>query len=61
MIRPALKFDLDGKSIDTNVHRYEVLEPSTAKVLARFTNIPDHHPAHHDQQIRQRECPLPGD
>jgi beta-galactosidase len=40
-----LKFDLNGKSIDTNVHRYEVLEPSTAKVLARFTNTPDHSPA----------------
>ena len=42
---PALKFELDGKSIDTDVHRYEVLEPSTATVLARFTNIPDHRPA----------------
>ncbi len=42
---PALKFELDGKSIDTNVHRYEVLEPSTATVLARFSNIPDHSPA----------------
>jgi beta-galactosidase len=42
---PALKFDLDGKSIDTNLQRYEVLESSTATVLARFTNIPDHSPA----------------
>ena len=42
---PALKFDLDGRSIQTNVHRYEVLEPSTAIVLARFTNIPDNAPA----------------
>ena len=41
----ALKFDLDGKSISTNLRRYEVLEPSTATVLARFTNIPDHSPA----------------
>ena len=41
----ALKFELDGKSIDTNVHRFEVLEPSTATVLARFTNTPDHSPA----------------
>ena len=41
----ALKFDLDGKSIDTNVRRYEVLEPSTAKVLARFTNLPGQIPA----------------
>lgn len=42
---PALKFDLDGRSIQTNVHRYEVVEPSTATVLARFTNIPDNVPA----------------
>ncbi|WP_348261555.1 beta-galactosidase [Telmatobacter sp. DSM 110680] len=42
---PALKFELDGKAIDTNVHRFEVLEPSTATVLARFTNITDHSPA----------------
>lgn len=42
---PALRFELDGKSIETNVHRYEVLEPSTATVLARFTNLPDHSPA----------------
>lgn len=41
----ALKFDLDGRSIETNVRRFEVLEPSTATVLARFTNIPDHSPA----------------
>jgi beta-galactosidase len=42
---PALNFDFNGKSIDTNVHRYEVLEPSTAKVLARFTNTADRSPA----------------
>jgi beta-galactosidase len=41
----ALNFDFNGKSIDTNVHRYEVLEPSTAKVLARFTNTADRSPA----------------
>jgi beta-galactosidase len=41
----ALNFDLDGKSISTHLRRYEVLEPSTATVLARFTNIPDHSPA----------------
>jgi beta-galactosidase len=39
---PPLKFELDRKSIDTNMHRFEALEPSTATVLARFTNIPDH-------------------
>ena len=42
---PALKFEMDGKSIETNLHRYEVLEPSTARVLARFTNVPDQSPA----------------
>ncbi|HEX6494592.1 MAG TPA: beta-galactosidase [Acidobacteriaceae bacterium] len=42
---PALKFDLDGKTIDTNVHRYEVLEPSTATVLATFSNIAGDLPA----------------
>jgi beta-galactosidase len=40
-----LTFDLDGKSIQTNAHRYEVLEPSTATVLARFTNVPNRVPA----------------
>ena len=42
---PALIFDLDGKSMETNAHRYEVLEPSTATVLARFVSVPDHSPA----------------
>ena len=42
---PALKFDLDGKTIETNVHRYEVLEPSTATVLATFANLPGDLPA----------------
>jgi len=42
---PPLKFELDGQSIDTVVHRYEVLEPSTAKVLARITNVAGHPPA----------------
>jgi len=41
----ALKFDLSGQSIETGAHRYEVLEPSTATVLARFTNTADHTPA----------------
>lgn len=41
----SLDFDLDGKSIETSAHRYEVLEASTAKVVARFTNTPDHSPA----------------
>lgn len=42
---PALKFDLDGKTIETSVHRYEVLEPSTATVLATFANIAGDLPA----------------
>ena len=41
----VLRFDLDGKSMSANSRRYEVLEPSTATVLARFTNLPDHSPA----------------
>ncbi len=41
----ALKFQLGGASIETGVHRYEVLEPSTATVVARFSNTEDHAPA----------------
>jgi beta-galactosidase len=41
----SLNFDLEGKSIESSAHRYEVLEPSTATVLARFTNTVDHTPA----------------
>jgi beta-galactosidase len=41
----VLRFELDGKSISANSRRYEVLEPSTATVLARFTNTADHSPA----------------
>jgi len=41
----ALRFQLGGDSIETGVHRYEVLEPSTATVVARFTNTADHTPA----------------
>ena len=40
-----LKFDLDGATVDAGVHRYEVLEPSTATVLSRFTNTADRSPA----------------
>ncbi len=40
-----MKFELDGHSVDTLVHRYEVLEPSTAKVLARITNVAGNPPA----------------
>ncbi len=41
----SLTFDLDGASIDSGLRYYEVLEPSTAKVLARFANTPEHSPA----------------
>ncbi len=41
----ALTFELDGASIDSGVRWYEVLDPSTAAVRARFTNTPDHSPA----------------
>lgn len=40
-----LRFDLDGESIETSAGRYEVLEPSTAAVLATFTNVSGHLPA----------------
>src|SRR5579871_393574 len=42
---PKFDFDLDGRSIATRAHRFEVLEPSTATVLARFTNTVDRSPA----------------
>ena len=41
----TLKFQLGGDAIATGVHHYEVLEPSTATVVARFTNTADHTPA----------------
>jgi beta-galactosidase len=41
----VLSFPLDGHTIDTPVHHYEVLEPSTATVVARFSNTADHTPA----------------
>ena len=41
----ALKFELDGRSVDSGARHYEVLEPSTATVLSRFTNTEDHAPA----------------
>ncbi len=41
----SLNFELDGKPVGTTTHRYEVLEPSTATVLARFTTVPEHVPA----------------
>ncbi len=44
-VEPALQFALDGQTVETGVDRYEVLEPSTARVLSRFTNTADHSPA----------------
>ena len=41
----TLTFELYGAFIDSGLRFYEVLEPSTAKVLARFTNTPEHSPA----------------
>ncbi len=40
-----LQFELDGRSVQSGVHFYEVLEPSTATVMARFSNTPEHSPA----------------
>src|ERR1017187_5969703 len=44
-VESPLTFELDGASIASGVRWYEVLEPSTARVFARFTNTPDHSPA----------------
>jgi beta-galactosidase len=40
-----LEFDLDGHTVNTGVRRYEVLEPSTAEVVSRFTNTAGNTPA----------------
>jgi len=40
-----LIFQLAGTSVTTSLHFYEVLEPSTASVLARFTSTQDRTPA----------------
>jgi len=42
--RQSLMFDLGGRTIDTGVTRYEVLEAATATVLSTFSNTPDHTP-----------------
>jgi beta-galactosidase len=44
-VRQALKYNLNGQTVDTGVDEYEVLQPSTAKVMASFTNLPDDVPA----------------
>ena len=43
--RDSLTFELNGKPVETSAHRYEVLEPSTATVLTRFTGMADQTPA----------------
>jgi beta-galactosidase len=42
---PAIHFGMDGRDIETQVHRYEVLEPSTARTLGKFTNTTGLSPA----------------
>jgi beta-galactosidase len=44
-VQSALKFELEGHNVDSGARHYEVLEPSTATVLSRFTNTEDHAPA----------------
>jgi beta-galactosidase len=43
--KSPLQFELDGKTIDSGVHFYEQLEPSTATVLARFSEGANSAPA----------------
>ena len=40
-----LAFTLGNEQVAAGVNRYEVLEPSTATVISRFSNIPDRPPA----------------
>lgn len=44
-VQQPLEYDLDGHPVNAGTHEYEVLEPSTAHVLARFTNTPGQVPA----------------
>jgi beta-galactosidase len=44
-VEQSLTFELDGRTVEADVHRYEVLEPSTATVLSTFQNTSDHTPA----------------
>jgi beta-galactosidase len=44
-VESPLSFELDGASIASGARWYEVLEPSTATVLSRFTTTPDRSPA----------------
>jgi beta-galactosidase len=40
-----LQFELSGHTVNTGLHFYEVLEPSTASVLSRFSSTDDKTPA----------------
>lgn len=44
-VQQPLTFQIGGRTIDTGVSQYEVLETSTAQILARFNNTADHAPA----------------
>jgi beta-galactosidase len=44
-VQQPLRVELEGRAVDTHVRTYEVLEPSTARVIARFLNTTDHSPA----------------
>jgi len=44
-VESPLTFELDGASIASGARWYEVLRPSTATVLSRFTNTAEHSPA----------------
>lgn len=44
-VQQPLQYMLDGQVVDAATQEYEVPEPSTAQVLASFTNIPNHTPA----------------
>lgn len=44
-VSQSLEYNLDGRTVDAGTHEYEVPEPSTAQVLARFSNIPNRTPA----------------
>ena len=39
------EFELEGKTAKASIPFYEVLEPQTAQIRARFSNIPGHPPA----------------
>jgi beta-galactosidase len=44
-VAQPLTFELDGKTVNGGIDYYEVVQPATATVLARFTNTSDQTPA----------------